>query len=104
MGNMGSEARMIVRNGGTIMAAFSMATQDSVQNEEGNWQIQDAVFHNIITFDGVEIQKLKPLKIGSPLKIIGSISYKKIEAIAEKGKAVTIKEAAIIAHSIEQMP
>lgn len=104
IGNMGSEARIVLSEDKRPMAAFSLATQDSFKNKDGEWKIKQPIWHNILTFNPYEIEKLKSLKVGSRIQVIGSISYRDYEALIEKGKTVKKKEASIIADKIEFSP
>ncbi len=103
-GNMGSEARIIGTEEKSTMAAFSLATQDSYKDKEDKWGNKEAIWHNVLCFNPVEIEKLKNLKTGTRIKVFGSLSYKEMEAIVREGQKVTIKEAAIVGSKIELAP
>lgn len=103
-GNTGSEARIIELAEKSTMAAFSLATQDSYKDKEDKWVNKESVWHNVLCFKREEIEKLKNLKTGTRIKVIGSLSYKEMDAIVRDGQKVTIKEAAIVASTIELAP
>lgn len=105
IGNMGSEARIIEREGKSSMAAFSLATQDSYKDKEDKWVNKESIWHNVLCFNPVEIEKLKNLKTGTRIKVIGSLSYKEMEAITrDDGQKIAPKEASIIGSKIELAP
>ena len=101
-GNMGSEARIITTEERTF-AAFSLATTDSYQDEEGNWKDLETIWHDVITFNPKIIQVLKSLKTGSRIKVTGSLSYRPYEVMIED-KKIQKKEASIIAKKVEMAP
>lgn len=101
-GNMGSEAKAI-ETSDKPFATFSLATTDSYQDEQGQWQQKETVWHNILVFSPKLIEQIKSLKKGSRLEIIGSLSYRSFEIQTESG-IITKKEAAIIASKLEQKP
>ena len=103
-GNMGSEARIIEQEDGKRFAAFSLATADSYQDENGQWVEKETVWHNLIAFSPQVIEHLKNLKKGTRLKVTGSLSYRPFETQGEDGKAITRKEASIITGKVEQAP
>jgi len=103
-GNMGAKARIIEREGKSSMAAFSLATQDSYKDKAENWQSRAPIWHNILSFNASDIEKLKELDKGTRIRVRGSLSYKQIKAITDKGKQITVKEAAIIASGFELAP
>ena len=94
----------LLKEGKTIMATFSLATQDGYYDKEKKWQNKETVWHNVLTFLPSEIQKLKNLKTGTRVKVTGSLSYREFEVIIEKGKTVKKQEALVIANSTELAP
>ncbi len=102
-GNTGGEVR-IVETGEKQFATFSLATKDSYQDKEGNWQDKETVWHNVMAFNPALIEALKSFKKGVRLKIIGELSYRPFEVQLPDGQTVTKKEAAIICKKIEQAP
>ena len=103
IGNMGSEAK-IIEGTEKPFAAFSLATTDSYQDKDGNWQDKETIWHNILIFNSHLIEEVKTLKKGARLKITGSISYRPFEVYGDDGPLVTKKEASIIAIKVEQAP
>ena len=103
IGNMGAEAR-INKKGGKLMAAFPLATQDSYRDDDGNWVKKDPVWHNILVFRPVNVQKVKSLKKGTRIKLTGPLSYRDFKVIISEGTEVIKKEASVIADTIELDP
>lgn len=102
-GNMGSEARLIETEANRF-AAFSLATTDSYQDQDGNWQEKETLWHNIIAFSPTAIETVKHFKKGTRLKITGSLSYRPFEIYDADGEIFTKKEASIIIRQVEVAP
>jgi single-stranded DNA-binding protein len=102
-GNTGGEAR-IVETGEKTFAALSLATTDTYQDDAGNWQSKEAVWHNVIAFNPVLVEALKSFKKGVRLQITGELSYRPFEVQLPDGQTVTKWEASIIARKVEQAP
>lgn len=99
-GNLGSEARIIATEEYTF-AAVSLATTDSYQDKEGNWQEKDTIWHSVLAFSPRVIEELKALKKGTRIKVTGSLSYRPFEVVDGEGQIITKKEASVIAGKIE---
>lgn len=99
-GNLGSEARIIATDQHTFVAV-SLATTDSYQDENGNWQDKETVWHNILAFSPRVIEELKALKKGTRIKVTGSLSYRPFEVVDGDGQLITKKEASVIAGKVE---
>ncbi len=102
-GNLGSEAKIITTDEHRF-ASVSLATTDSYQDENDQWQEKDTIWHNIIAFSPRVIEELKALKSGTRICITGSLSYRPFEVVNGHGKVITKKEASIIAAKIEMAP
>ena len=104
IGNMGEDPKIIKTDDKTTMAAFSLATQEAYRDQSGEWQNRAPDWHNILVFKDSEIEKLQNLKKGSRIQIIGSLSYREIKAISDKGKTYKAKKASVIANEIGFVP
>ena len=104
IGNMGSEVRLNQDKEAREFAAFSLATTDSYQDEEGSWHDKDTIWHNILAFCPTVISMLKNLKKGSRIQLTGSLSYRPYDVQDGDGVVITKKEASIIARKIEMAP
>ena len=102
-GNMGSEARLIDKEG-KLFAAFSLATTDSYKDEHDKWHDQETIWHDILAFNPRVVEQVKALKKGTRLQITGSLSYRPFETLTEQGKTVKKNEATVIAHRTELKP
>ncbi len=103
IGNMGSEAR-IIESDEQHFAGVSVATTDSYQDKEGNWQDKETIWHNVLAFNPKVIEKLKALKKGSRIKVTGSLSYRPFEVVDGEGQVIPKKEASVIAGKVELAP
>jgi len=102
-GNLGIEAR-IIETDNTTFAALSIATTDSYKDAEDNWKEKETIWHSVVAFSPKVIEVAKSLKVGTRVKITGSISYRPFEVVNGDGELVTKKEASIIANRIEFAP
>ena len=102
-GNMGSEAK-IVEQEGKRFAVFSIATTDSYQDDNQQWQQKESVWHKIIAFNPHTVEKVKNLKTGTRIEITGPISYRPFETMLEDGLMVKKMEASVIAAKLKLKP
>lgn len=102
-GNLGSEVR-IIETEERNFAAVSIATTDSYQNKEGEWQDKETLWHDLIAFSPKMIEILKGLNTKARIKVTGSLSYRPFEVQDGEGQIITKKEAKIIVRDIEQVP
>ena len=102
-GNLGSEVRIIETEQSTF-ASVSIATTDSYKDKDGTWQDKETLWHNIVAFSPTAIEKLKSLKKGTRVEIIGALSYRPFEVQDGEGNVITKKEASVIAFQVEQAP
>jgi len=102
-GNLGIEAR-IIETDNTTFAALSIATTDSYKDADENWKEKETIWHNVIAFSPKVIEVAKSLKVGTRVKITGSLSYRPFEVVNGDGELITKKEASIIANRIEFAP
>lgn len=101
-GNTGGDAQ-VIETDTTTFAAVRLATTDSYQDEAGNWQDLETIWHDVITFNPKVIQVLKSLKTGSRIKVTGALSYRPYEVMIGD-KRVQKKEASVIARKVEMAP
>lgn len=90
-GNIGAEAKIIETEQSTFVSA-SLATTDSYKDENEEWQQTETVWHNLISFHPVVIETFKILKKGTRIKIKGSVSYRKFQAVNEEGRLLTTED------------
>ena len=103
-GNLGQEAKPITQEDGKTFAAFSIATADSYQLENGDWETKETIWHRLIAFNPLVIEKVRRLKAGTRVEIIGSLSYRSFETVLPDGRSVTKMEATVIASKLELKP
>jgi len=104
IGNMGSEAKLIEREGGKPFAAVSLATADSHKDDSGEWVQQESIWHDIVIFSPAVIGHIQGLKSGTRIKVTGTLSYRSFEMQGEDGKSITRREASIVATRVEMAP
>ena len=102
-GNLGSEVKIITTEENTF-GVVSLATTDSYQDEDNNWQEKETVWHSIFAFNPYVIKKLQALKTGTRITVTGSLSYRPFEVVSGDGEIFTKKEASIIAGKVELAP
>jgi len=103
IGNIGKEAK-IIETAESTFAAITLATTDSYQDKDGNWQDKETVWHNLVAFNPKVISILKGLNTKARIKVTGTLSYRPFEVQDGEGKVITKKEASIVARKIEQAP
>lgn len=103
IGNLGSEAKIIEQDGKSF-ATFSIATTDSYLDENEAWQQKETVWHRAIAFNPYAQEKLKKLKTGTRIEIVGSLSYRPFEIILDDGRTVAKMEASVIVAKIDLKP
>lgn len=102
IGNLGGDVKVI--EGEKLFAAFSMATQDSYIGEDNKRVNKDSVWHRIIIFSPVTVEKAKQFKKGDRVEVNGSLSYRPFEVKDGGEKPVKKQEATVIVHAIEARP
>lgn len=105
IGNMNKKGvRIIESEDKTTFAAFSLATNDSYKDKDGNWQDKKEVWHDIVAFSPALIQILKGFNEKAKIKVTASLSYRFVEVQDASGKIIKIKEPLITARNIEYAP
>lgn len=103
-GNLGQEAKIIEQDDGKTFAAFSIATADSYQLDDGTWETKETVWHRLVSFSPLVTQTVRGLKAGMRVEITGSLSYRPFETLLPDGRSVTKMEATVIANKLELKP
>ncbi|MEM8527989.1 MAG: single-stranded DNA-binding protein [Bacteroidota bacterium] len=105
IGNMNTKGvRIIESEDKKTFAAFSLATNDSYKDKDGNWQDKKEIWHDIVAFSPALIQILKGFNEKARIKVTASLSYRTFEVQDADGQIIKKKEASIIARKIEQAP
>ena len=76
IGNLGGDPEIRHLENGTAVGRFSLATNESYKDKEGNWQTQTE-WHNVVVWRELAERAEKQLKKGSPVYVEGKISYRK---------------------------
>jgi single-strand DNA-binding protein len=83
IGNVGKDPEVRYLDNGTALASFTLATNETYKDKEGNRQSK-TTWHNIILWRGVAEVAEKYVKKGMPLYIQGKITYKEYEKDGQK--------------------
>lgn len=102
IGNLGAEAE-IIETERTTFASIRIATTDSYQDDNGDWQELETIWHEVVAFDPTLISLLKSLKKGARIKVFAKLSYYPVE-ILWKGKETTRQQASVVAKKVEMAP
>lgn len=76
IGNTGQDPDIRTLENGTQVARFSVATNESYKDKDGNWQTQTE-WHNVIAWRELSERASKSLKKGVLIYIEGKIQYRK---------------------------
>lgn len=100
-GILGSDAKVIEKNGKTFVA-LSLATRDSYPVEENGqtvWKNKESIWHDILVFRPIAVSYAKAFKKGDIVEVTGSIAYKPIK----DAEGYTRKVANIIASYVAKI-
>jgi single-strand DNA-binding protein len=88
IGHLGHDPELKTIDGGKKVARFTLATDDSYKNSEGQ-KIKETAWHNIIAWNGLADLSDKYLKKGSKVAVEGRIVYRTFEDKKGMTKNVT---------------
>lgn len=95
IGNLGGDPEVRTLENGTLVGRFSLATNESYKDKDGNWQTQTE-WHNIVVWRELADRAEKNLKRGALVFIEGKISYRKYTAQDGKEKSATDITASVL--------
>lgn len=75
IGHLGGDPEIRTLENGSTVGRFSLATNESYKDKEGNWQ-NKTEWHNVILWRDLA-ERAKQLKKGSTVYVEGKISYRK---------------------------
>lgn len=75
IGNLGQDPEVRTLENGTQVGRFSLATNESYKDKEGNWQNQ-VEWHNVVVWRDLA-EKATHMKKGQTVYVEGKISYRK---------------------------
>lgn len=99
-----SKTPIHINNTENPFLAFGLATQESYKDQNDQWQLRKAIFHDILVFKADLRDQYKDLTTKDRLKITGYLNYEFIKAKTLENKEYTFKKASIIAKTIEPAP
>ena len=99
-GNLCDEPEFNQITGKTPYVEIRIATTDSYQDEQGNWNEQETVYHKIRFFGRMAIAHARYYSTGQRVTIKGSLRYFKVASHDGKGYNV----ATLIGKKIEPAP
>lgn len=76
IGNVGGDPDVRTLESGSSVGRFSLATNESYKDKEGNWQNQTE-WHNVIVWRDMAEKANNQVKKGSTVYVEGKISYRK---------------------------
>lgn len=76
IGNLGADPEVRTLDNGTLVGRFSLATNESYKDKDGNWQTLTE-WHNVVVWRELADRARAILKKGSPAYVEGKISYRK---------------------------
>lgn len=76
IGNLGGDPEIRTLDNGTAVGRFSLATNESYKDKEGNWQTLTE-WHNIVIWRELADRAKNQLKKGMMVYVEGKISYRK---------------------------
>lgn len=88
IGNLGGDPEIRHLENGTSVGRFSLATNESYKDKEGNWQTQTE-WHNIVVWRELAERAEKQLKKGMLVYVEGKISYRKFAGQDGQDRYVT---------------
>lgn len=86
------------------LLCFYTPTTDNYQDDTGQWQNKETIWHNILAFNPRVIEQIKALKSDTRVQITGSLWYRPFEVVNGEGEVITKKEASIVARKVELAP
>ncbi len=102
-GHLGAKPKNITK-GEDLFTTFSMATQESYKDDQGEWQNTKTIWHQVLIFNEDTIKSTENLDKGSLVKVFGALHYKPFEVTSDDGKSYKKWAASVIAHKIEVAP
>jgi single-strand DNA-binding protein len=76
IGNLGGDPEVRHLESGAMVARFSLATNESYKDKDGNWQTLTE-WHNVVVWRELAERAEKQLKKGASVYVEGKISYRK---------------------------
>lgn len=95
IGNAGGEAEIKRLESGTAVGRFSVATNESYKDKDGNWQNVPS-WHNVVVWRELAEKVEKQVKKGSKVYIEGKISYRKYTGSDNIERQVTDIVASVV--------
>lgn len=102
-GHLGAKPKNITK-GEDLFTSFSMATQESYKDAQGEWQNTKTIWHQVLVFNEDTIKSADALDKGSLVKVFGALHYKSFDVVSDDGKTFKKWAASVIAHKIELGP
>lgn len=76
IGNLGKDPEVRRLESGSVVAVFSLATNENYRDKEGNWQTQTE-WHNIVVWRDLAERAEKLLKKGATIFLEGKLTHRK---------------------------
>lgn len=88
IGNLGGDPELKTLEGGATVARFSLATNESYKDKNGDWQTQTE-WHNVVVWRDQADRAAAQLKKGMMVYVEGKISYRKYQDQNGQDKYIT---------------
>lgn len=88
IGHLGADPEIRTLDSGVMVGRFSLATNESYKDKDGNWQDRTD-WHNVIVWRDLAERAQRILKKGSLAFVEGKVSYRKYTAQDGQEKYVT---------------
>ena len=95
IGNIGKDPEVRQFDNGGKKISFSLATNESYKDKDGNWQTQTE-WHNIVVWRDLAERAENNLKKGATVYVEGKISYRKYTASDGTEKSATDITASVL--------
>ena len=91
IGRLGAQPEVVTLDSGRTLARFSLATNESYKNKEGEWQ-ENTQWHNITTWGNVAERVASVLRKGQEVVVEGKLVHKSYETKdGEKRYSTTVE-------------
>lgn len=88
IGNLGRDPEIRRLENGAVVAQFSVATNESYKDKDGNWQTLTE-WHNVVAWRALAEQAERNFKKGSLVFIEGKLTHRKYQDASQTDKYIT---------------
>lgn len=103
IGNLGADPLIRKDKGGKEYAVLSLATTDSYQDRQGNWQHRNTIWHTVFVRGLMAVGYAKQQKKGNRIEVKAALDYRPFPSTVE-GRALTRNEVLLTAYTVAGKP